>query len=167
MKTGNQSASSYDDPGLKRFRWYEALSTVGYIGYLPFAPGTWGSLVAAVVWYLFIPVLTTQTLIMATIVLFFVGISAADKTEKAFNVNDPGSVVIDEWVGQWIACWFLPQSILYGFIAFASFRLFDIWKPWPIRKLDRLAGGLGIMLDDVAAGAFALAVTQLFYWGLK
>ncbi len=76
-------------------------------------------------------------------------------------------VVIDEWVGQWIACWFLPRNFLFGLGAFLFFRLFDIWKPWPVRKFDQRSGGWGVMLDDVVAGVMAFLCIQLVFWGLS
>ncbi|NOZ75288.1 MAG: phosphatidylglycerophosphatase A [FCB group bacterium] len=144
-----------------KFRWFDALSTVGYVGRLPIAPGTWGSLAALIVWYLIRPYTPEMYILIITGLLFLLGIIVSEKTERLLEVKDPGMIVIDEWVGQWIACWFLPRAIFPALGAFIFFRLFDIWKPWPVRKFDRLSGGWGIMLDDVAAGFLALLCIQL------
>jgi phosphatidylglycerophosphatase A len=77
------------------------------------------------------------------------------------GVNDPQVVVWDEFVGVWIALFAAPSGWMWAVAGFALFRLFDIWKPWPVRWADRkVHGGLGVMLDDVIAGAYALIVLQ-------
>lgn len=136
-------------------------STVVKTGYLPLAPGTWGSLAALAVWYLILPFISSITFIASIIIIFAIGIYTSSITESALEVKDPSVIVIDEWVGQWIALMFLPKSIVWGVVAFALFRLFDIWKPYPISKLDSIKGGIGIMLDDVLAGIYALIGVQL------
>jgi phosphatidylglycerophosphatase A len=78
--------------------------------------------------------------------------------ERESGREDPGQVVIDEVAGQWIAVAVCPVEIRHALLAFGLFRLFDIVKPWPARQLERLHGGLGIMMDDVAAGIYALLV---------
>ncbi|MFQ6613878.1 MAG: phosphatidylglycerophosphatase A [Fidelibacterota bacterium] len=161
MQIGIPSAGSFDEHRLMKFRWFEAVSTVGYVGLLPKAPGTWGSLVALVVWYLIRPFTPDQYIVILTVLIFFLGVPSGARTESRLGLKDPGRVVIDEWVGQWIAVWFLPREIIPALGAFFFFRLFDIWKPWPVRKFDRLEGGWGIMLDDVAAGVMALLCMQL------
>jgi len=137
------------------------LSSVFYVGKLPIAPGTWGSLVALIVWYLIIPIISSSTLMGLIVVIFVLGVYVSSVTEIHINKNDPSSVVIDEWVGQWIALLYLPQSVLWGLIGFMLFRLFDIWKPYPIKKFDDLHGGWGIMMDDVLAGIFSLIIVQI------
>lgn len=136
-------------------------STVLKIGYLPLAPGTWGSLAALVCWYLILPSISSITFIVSILIIFVVGTYTSSVTESELDKKDPSVIVIDEWVGQWIALLFLPQSLLWGIVAFALFRLFDIWKPYPINKLDDIKGGFGIMLDDVLAGIYALIGVQL------
>ena len=136
-------------------------STVLKIGYLPSAPGTWGSLAAFLVWYVIIGHISSITLIVLIAVIFALGVYASSITEINLRKNDPSIVVIDEWVGQWISLLFLSKSFLWGLVAFALFRLFDIWKPYPINKLDNLNSGWGIMLDDVLAGIYALIGVQL------
>lgn len=136
-------------------------STVIKIGYLPLAPGTWGSLAALAVWYLILPFISSIAFIASILIIFVFGIYTSSITESALEIKDPSVIVIDEWVGQWIALMFLPKSIVWGVVAFVLFRLFDIWKPYPISKLDNIKGSFGIMLDDVLAGIYALIGVQL------
>ncbi len=136
-------------------------STVLKIGYLPIAPGTWGSLAALLIWFVIIGHISSITLIVLIIIIFILGVSTSSVTERALAKKDPSVIVIDEWVGQWIALLFLPKSLFWGLVAFALFRLFDIWKPNPIKTLDNMPSGWGIMLDDVLAGIYALLGVQL------
>ena len=136
-------------------------STVFKIGYLPIAPGTWGSLAALIVWYVLIGHISSITLIALIVIIFVLGVYTSSVIEINLTIKDPSIVVIDEWVGQWIALMFLPKSMVWGLVAFLLFRLFDIWKPYPINKIDNIHGGWGIMLDDVLAGVFALVVISI------
>jgi phosphatidylglycerophosphatase A len=161
-----------------------AIATCG-VGYLPVAPGTLGALVGAGFYlsvsgwfygvleanaqrtgsnllYVFTPQLAFMLLLSFTITML--GIWAATRTEKVIQRKDPSIVVIDEVAGQmiallsgpfWLHTWW---SVL---TAFLLFRLFDIWKPYPIRRLEALESGLGIMADDVLAGAYALIVNSV------
>ena len=142
----------------KLANWF---STVLKVGYLPIAPGTWGSLVALLIWYVIIGHISSTTLIILILTIFVFGVYTSSITERQMDKKDPSVVVIDEWVGQWIALLFLPKSLLWGFVAFAIFRLFDIWKPYPIKTLDNMPSGWGIMLDDVLAGIYALVVVSV------
>ena len=136
-------------------------STVVNIGHLPLAPGTWGSLAALLFWFLILPTISSITFIVTIIIIFILGIYTSSITERVLDKKDPSIIVIDEWVGQWIALLFLPKSFVLGIVAFALFRLFDIWKPYPIHRLDNIKGGFGIMIDDVLAGIYALIGVQL------
>ncbi len=143
-------------------------ATVFNVGTLPIAPGTWGSLAGIIGWALFFTLGGTHELfLILTGFIFFAGVVSAEIVSKELKLKDPSVVVIDEWVGQWIALWFLPLSLLWGIIAFLFFRLFDIFKPGPIKSLESMPGGLGIMMDDVIAGMFALFLTHSlkFYFG--
>ncbi|MBA2339729.1 MAG: phosphatidylglycerophosphatase A [Pyrinomonadaceae bacterium] len=159
-----------------------SVATCG-VGLLPLAPGTWGSLVGVFLWssalamseriYLFATArgwtglqaesLYTTLAIFALAALTFVGTWAASRVEPLIGRKDPGVVVIDEVVGQLIAFIFVPRSAgVWTLVAgFSLFRLFDIWKPYPIRRLEVLESGLGIMADDVLAGIYAAAVMSL------
>jgi phosphatidylglycerophosphatase A len=145
--------------------WATLTATFFYIGKLKPGPGTWGSAATVIVWYgltRLIP-LHTQTLaaVLLSIVIVAIGIPAATRVARAYQRKDPQFVVIDEVAGQLIALIAIPitwKSLLAGFILF---RGFDILKPPPVRQLERLPEGTGIVLDDVGAGIFALIVMQL------
>ncbi|MCW5200226.1 phosphatidylglycerophosphatase A [Desulfobulbus sp. F4] len=127
-------------------------------GYLPKAPGTWGSLIGVLLWF-GLHRLDMSVYAAAVAVLFAIGTLAAGAAEKIVDQGDPGIVVIDEIVGQLIALFLAPAHPLAALAGFALFRFFDILKPFPVGWLDQhIHGGLGIMLDDVAAGLLALAV---------
>ncbi len=142
----------------KLANWF---STVLKVGYLQIAPGTWGSFVALLIWYVIIGHISSITLIVLIVIIFTLGVYTSSITENNIAQKDPSVIVIDEWVGQWIALLFLPKSLSWGVVAFLLFRLFDIWKPYPIKKLDNIHGGWGIMLDDVLAGVYALVILSL------
>jgi phosphatidylglycerophosphatase A len=158
------------------------IATCG-VGFLPLAPGTWGSAVGVGLYllgrtasaHLFtqaaargwttptLEALRTSFLLIMLIILSIVGIWAASRVERIMGRKDPGAVVIDEVVGQLITFLFVPFNAgLWAIVAgFFAFRLFDIWKPYPIRRLEALESGLGIMADDVLAGAYAAALMSL------
>jgi phosphatidylglycerophosphatase A len=151
--------------------WASLVATFLGTGRLRPGPGTWGSLAAVLIWLgisrLVAP--TWQSLTLAVMAAFAtaIGIPAATVTAKASGVKDPQFVVIDEVAGQWITLLFAPvawKTLLAGFILF---RGFDIVKPPPVRQMEKLPWGTGIVLDDVAAGFYALAVMQLLrYLGI-
>jgi len=170
-----------------------AVATCG-VGYFPIAPGTLGSLVGVLLFLairrlaivLLVPyafshhfnLFTLQSvelavMLIAILIVTFGGIWAASRAESLFQRKDPGAVVIDEVSGQMIAL--LPVLVFVGSVwavvsAFILFRAFDIWKPYPVRRLEALESGLGIMCDDVAAGLYAaiantivIAVVGIFF----
>jgi phosphatidylglycerophosphatase A len=130
---------------------------VGFAGKSPFAPGTCGSLAAiALAPFVFMPLPFSGRLLLLLVVLVG-GVIVSARAEILLQKKDPPEVVIDEVLGQWIAC--LPfASLTMGeyLAAFALFRFFDILKPWPVKRLESIGGGLGIMIDDVAAGLYAM-----------
>jgi phosphatidylglycerophosphatase A len=129
-------------------------------GAAPKAPGTFGTLAAIPLWLLFadLPILSYIALIVVT---SLVGIWLCGQTSKDLGVHDHGGIVWDEFVGLWITYIALPEGWLWVLFGFLLFRLFDIWKPWPIGWADsKVSGGLGIMLDDILAGFMALGVLQ-------
>src|SRR5258705_6027294 len=168
-----------------------AVTTCG-VGYLPLAPGTWGSLVAVGVYlvvrgaamqfffsagarrnfnllHVYYGVIAIE--LAAVVVITLVGIWAASRTEKLSGKKDPGKVVIDEVAGQFIAL--IPVPFVLGaawwtaILAFILFRFFDIVKPYPARRLESLEAGLGIMADDIVAGVYAaivVAVAVVISW---
>ena len=145
-------------------KFAEIISTVFYIGRLPLAPGTWCSFIAFLVWYLLRSYIQGVFILYASLVLFFVGVAVTTIYSESLEQEDPPEIVIDEWVGQWIALWLAPHSIIWGLMAFFWFRLFDILKPGPVQLMDDMKSGVGVMLDDVVAGIFALFITQSIHY---
>lgn len=132
------------------------------VGLSPFAPGTVGSLVALLPWWFFLQHQSFPIYLGVLLIALGIGIWSADWVIGKTGVEDPSVVVWDEFIGQWIALMFAPAGWVWMLAGFALFRLFDIWKPWPVSWADqKLHGGLGAMLDDVLAGIYALAVLQL------
>jgi phosphatidylglycerophosphatase A len=130
-------------------------------GLLPLAPGTWGSLAALPCAWAIRAVWGPGGLAAAAAIAFIAGCWAAARLAKASAVADPGLIVIDEVAGQWVTLLPAPLNPLAYALAFVLFRIFDIWKPWPVRWADRhVHGGLGIMLDDLLAAIYA-ALTLL------
>ncbi len=129
------------------------------------APGTVGTLLGLL---LFLPILlwseSVAWLVLLAGTLF--GSLICGRASEQLGVHDHGGIVWDEFVGIWLVLLFLPeQSIIFWVFAFIAFRLFDIWKPWPIRWIDqKVQGGFGIMLDDVLAAVYAIAVIWLYYF---
>jgi len=151
--------------------WATMVATFFGAGRLHPGPGTWGSLATIIVWGLVslrIPQAsrTWATLIAATAVTL-IGIPAATRVARSSGLKDPQFVVIDEVAGQLVALIAVPlawKTFLAGLILF---RVFDIWKPFPIRRLERLPEGTGIVVDDLGAGLYALAVMHLLlHFGL-
>ncbi|MCL0040941.1 phosphatidylglycerophosphatase A [Thermodesulfovibrionales bacterium] len=136
------------------------IATVFFVGYIPFAPGTFGSLVAAIFIWTFRPdVLETVIILIAG---FTIGVLVSNTTEKEFGQKDSKQIVIDEFVGYCVAIAFLPITIEYVIATFFLFRFFDILKPPPIRNIERMfSGGFGIMIDDVAAGVLTNIILQI------
>jgi phosphatidylglycerophosphatase A len=134
-------------------------------GLAPKAPGTAGTVIAVPI-YLLLMQLPPMLYGLALLLSFVVGIYLCGKTATDLGVHDHPGIVWDEFVGFWITMLWAPAGWMWIAIGFVLFRLFDIWKPWPIRFLDRnVDGGLGIMLDDVLAGCYALLLLQaLAYW---
>jgi phosphatidylglycerophosphatase A len=127
------------------------IATLFGIGYSRYAPGTVASIVSLPFAWLLAYSGGRFALLFLAILLLAIGAWASEIYASQSGKDDPRECVVDELVGQWIACAFAPVSLLGYVIAFALFRLFDIWKPWPIGYAERLHGGLGIMLDDVVA----------------
>jgi phosphatidylglycerophosphatase A len=130
-------------------------------------PGTWGSVAAYLLWaaesalrHPIPPVLLVGLLVWIALAIGF-GIPASTIVARQSGRKDPQFVVIDEVAGQWIALLFCPPDWRYGLLSLVLFRLFDITKPFPIRRIENLPEGWGIVLDDVAAGLYALGVASL------
>jgi phosphatidylglycerophosphatase A len=134
------------------------IATLGGAGYARYAPGTVASILALPFAWLIAWSAGRFFLLLAGIVALAVGAWASELYAAQTKTFDPGECVIDELAGQWIACAFAPVSFTGFALAFVLFRLFDIWKPWPVRQAEHLHGGLGIMLDDVVAALLAGAI---------
>jgi phosphatidylglycerophosphatase A len=137
------------------------IASVFRIGTIPVAPGTAGSLAALIAWYFLIDSLYDSLFLLITFIILIVGVITSSIVIKQNQSSDPPQIVIDEWVGQWIALFLLPRSLIWGLVAFMLFRIFDISKFGPVKRLEKMGGGWGIMLDDVAAGIFAFILIQL------
>jgi phosphatidylglycerophosphatase A len=137
------------------------IATLGFIGYLPAAPGTWGSAVGLLFVLLTAPSLPVLLAIIALGIIL--GIIASNTAEKVIGEIDSGHIVIDEFVGFLISAVYIPHTYSYLFSAFLLFRFFDILKPFPVRQAEeRIGGGAGIMMDDVLAGIYANVVLQVW-----
>lgn len=149
-------------PGLSP--WHPAAQAATWFGSgrMPKAPGTWGSLAALpFAWGLSL-VGGWPLLLAASLGCFLVGWWASAVYVRSTGISDPSEVVIDEVAGQWLVLAAAPTDPLLYLAGFALFRLFDITKPWPIRWADRhIHGGLGVMLDDMLAGAFGAALLSV------
>lgn len=131
------------------------------LGLSPIAPGTFGTLVAIPVYWLIWDIGLAQYLLV-TVVMFGVGIYLCEETSNSLAIGDHSGIVFDEIVGLLVALIAIPFSLSNLLFGFVAFRIFDALKPWPIRVLDRrVHGGLGIMLDDLAAGFMANLVVRL------
>ena len=137
------------------------LSTVAYIGYLPIAPGTWGSAAGLAV-YAAVRVTAGPVAELAVVVgLLAVGVWSATVTGHEMGDEDPGPVVIDEVVGMLVTLLWLPVGMTGAIAGFVLFRLFDIVKPFPARQFEQLPGGWGVMFDDVMAGIYGNLALRL------
>jgi phosphatidylglycerophosphatase A len=148
----------------RKTRWAWALGTFFGAGYLRPGPGTYGSIAALLLWYaaahIFHPSALTLAIAtaLAALAITLIGIPASTIVAREAGRKDPGFVVIDEVAGQLVALVLIRPDWKHAALALVLFRLFDIFKPWPIRKLEALPAGTGIMLDDIAAGLFALLI---------
>ena len=148
----------------RKNRWAWALGTFFGAGYLQPGPGTYGSIAALLLWYaaahVFHPSALTLAVAttLAAIAVTLIGIPVSTIVARESGRKDPGFVVIDEVAGQLVSLILIRPDWKHAALALLLFRLFDIFKPWPIRKLEALPAGTGIMLDDIAAGLFALLV---------
>ena len=134
------------------------VATFFYLGKLPFAPGSWGSLGALLLWLL-LPV-TFSIHLTIIVILFVMGIYSSNKMANYMEDPDPSEVVIDEVVGMGISLFMLPHSLELYLLAFILFRILDIIKPLFIHRIQNLSGGWGIMLDDVLAGLFTFVLVN-------
>jgi len=146
------------------------LASVFYIGFIPGAPGTYGSLATAAAMYFIGQYgnwMHSAALAACVVIITLVGIPAAAVASKNAGDEDPSFVVIDEVAGQMLTFFLVPFSVANIILGFVLFRAFDITKPWPIRKLESLPHGIGIMADDLLAGVYACAVMHVIMAGAR
>jgi phosphatidylglycerophosphatase A len=147
-------------------KWF-AVATFFGIGRLKPGPGTWASIAAVFLWAVaaravhLAPHALLAALLAGIALALVLGVPASTIAARESGIHDPGFVVIDEVIGQWIALLFCPPDWAHALIALVLFRLFDILKPPPVRRLERLPAGWGIVFDDVAAGLYALGIASL------
>jgi len=148
----------------------KAFSSFLWVGYVPVAPGTVGSLAGAVVWFV-MPYKTIRVRLPVVLLFFLIGLVVAALEEKETNKKDPRNVVIDEVVGMWIlfmliGCMYFKDSIPKTATAFVLFRVFDVAKIPPMRVIEKIHGGLGVMLDDVVAAIYSAIIVNLVFFFL-
>lgn len=135
------------------------VATGAYVGYVPPAPGTLGSLLGLLLLW---PLGVGAAQVVATLVLIATGFVVAGRAARIMGGEDPPAVIIDEIAGIALATLLLPSGFLERTVAFVLFRVFDIAKPFPIRQAERLSGGLGIVGDDLIAGLYANLLVRLW-----
>jgi phosphatidylglycerophosphatase A len=134
------------------------LASVFGAGYAPVASGTVGSFVTVVaIWLL---PLTPLRIAIALVSVVVIGLWAGARVERVLGRKDPGVIVIDEVAGMLLSVILLPRTIPVLVTAFLLFRLFDVWKPFPARESQALTGGMGVMVDDLIAGFYALVLVM-------
>lgn len=147
-------------------RFAVLLATVAYLGYFPVAPGTVGSaaglLLYLIVWWAQSPAVEVGLIL----VVFVLGVWAGTTAERYFGGIDPGPVIIDEVLGMLVTLAFVPVGLTGALAGFLLFRIFDIAKPFPAGRLERLHGGLGVMADDAMAAVYANISLRLLIWAL-
>ena len=158
---------------IKKFNLF--FITFFFTGKIKFAPGTFASFIACFLFLLLINIFNFFTIFLITLLIFFYSFVAINNSFNEFESDDPQEIVIDEVVGQMLPLLAIPvyetlyplPNIYYFVSSFLLFRLFDIWKPYPISYIDNtIKGSLGIMLDDIFAGLYAIIILSLIFFFL-
>jgi phosphatidylglycerophosphatase A len=163
------SPASNSAPSIHKTLWAWTVATFFGAGFGKPGPGTWGSVAAVLLWAAFAwgvsasPSALLIALLAAIALALVLGIPAATIVERESGRQDPGFVVADEAIGQWIALLGSHANGRHALVALILFRLFDITKPFPLHQLEKLPEGWGIVLDDVGAGLYALGVASLLH----
>jgi phosphatidylglycerophosphatase A len=137
------------------------IATVGYIGFAPIAPGTFGSAAGLAVFYAVRSGGSTAIELATIVILFVIGIWSGTEAEHHFGGIDPGPVVLDEVVGMLITLALIPVNTAGAIVGFLIFRVLDVVKPWPSAQMERLPGGLGVMADDGMAAIYGNLIMQV------
>jgi phosphatidylglycerophosphatase A len=146
---------------MKNFTKYFA--TLFGIGFIPIAPGTFGSLFAILIWYVFINLFSIFYFIALFLFVLSVSFYLTDIYLDNYKKKDPSEVIVDEFLGQSIPLLFIVNFNIYEvLIAFVTFRFFDIYKIYPINKIEDLKGSYGVILDDIVAGIYSLIILMLY-----
>lgn len=140
------------------------ICSVAYLGYIPFAPGTIGSVVGLGLLWVLRTAGTPWIEAGAIAALFLAGAWSGTRAEAHFGTTDPGQGIIDEVMGMLIAVLFIPVHVSGAIAAFVLFRLFDVIKPYPVSRFEHLPGGVGMMADDAMAGIYANLALRLVMW---
>ena len=141
-----------------------AIATVFKAGYIPIAPGTVGSIIGLLIFWLIKDYASFTIEMFVAAALFFAGVWASTIVEQVLERHDPGVVIVDEVVGMLVALMLLPPTITVMFLAFLLFRVFDIIKPYPARWCEQLSRGWGIMTDDIVAGLYVNVLIHIILW---
>lgn len=146
---------------MKNFTKYFA--TLFGIGFIPLAPGTFGSLFSILIWYVFIDLFSIFYFIVLFLFVLSVSFYFTDIYLDNYKKKDPSEVIVDEFLGQSIPLLFIVNFNIYEvLIAFVTFRFFDIYKIYPINKIEDLKGSYGVILDDIVAGIYSLIILMLY-----
>jgi phosphatidylglycerophosphatase A len=143
---------------------FRHISTLFFVGYIPIAPGTFGTIAALLV-YLILPKygLENPWFFIIPLLLVLPAIVFTGEAEKIMKKDDK-RIVLDEFIGYFFAVLFLPKTLMIGLLAFILFRIFDIIKPEPINRMQNWKGGIGIVADDIMAGIYANLLLQIGYF---
>lgn len=140
------------------------VATCGYLGYVPIAPGTFGSAVGVALFYAVRGSGSIGVELAVIAALFAIGVWSATQAEHHFGGVDPGPIVIDEVVGMLITLALLPVNATGVLVGFLLFRVLDVFKPWPAAGFERLPGGLGVMADDGMAAIYGNLIMRALLW---
>jgi len=134
------------------------------VGTIPIAPGTFGTLIA-VPFYLFLSTYSNTTYLIITILFTVFSVWLCEKVSREIHIQDHQGMCIDEIVGYLVTMLYAPYGWGWIILGFILFRIFDIWKPWPIRQIDhQMQNGFGMILDDTIAGIYSMILIQLLAW---
>jgi phosphatidylglycerophosphatase A len=137
----------------------EIIATTFYVGYAPIVPATFGAAFGAIVFWFFVP-FSFVTQFLVTVVLIVTAVITSGEAEKKYG-KDARCIVIDEVAGMFVSLCFLPRSAMVFLAAFVAFRVFDVLKPFPVNRLQKLPGGWGVVADDVFAGIYTNVLIRI------